>query len=55
MSKWRSTCTKFHAWGLTFLRKLLFLDADTLVLKPIDDLLDHPSVRGASDRLRAAS
>jgi len=48
MSKWRSTCTKFHAWGLTFLRKLLFLDADTLVLKPIDDLLDHPSAFAAA-------
>ena len=41
--KWRSTCTKFHAWKLTFLKKAIFLDADTLVLRPIDSLVDHPS------------
>ena len=42
-AKWLATCTKFHAWRLTFLRKVIFLDADTLILRPIDSLVDHPS------------
>ena len=25
-AKWLATCTKFHAWRLTFLRKIIFLD-----------------------------
>ena len=41
--KWLTTCTKFHVWNLTFLKKVIFLDADTLVLRPIDELIDHPS------------
>ena len=28
-AKWLSTCTKFHLWGLTFLKKLIYLDAVT--------------------------
>ena len=47
-AKWLSTCTKFHAWALVEFRKLIFLDADTLVLRPIDDLLDHPSAFAAA-------
>ena len=47
-AKWLSTCTKFHAWALTSLRKVLFLDADTLVLKPVDALVDHPSAFAAA-------
>ena len=42
-AKWIPTCTKFHAWRLTELRKVVFLDADVLVLRPIDSLVDHPS------------
>ena len=47
-AKWLGTCTKFHAWALVEFRKLIFLDADTLVLRPIDDLLDHPSAFAAA-------
>ena len=46
--KWLETCTKFHAWRLTFLQKVIFLDADTLVLRPIDELADHPSAFAAA-------
>ena len=42
-AKWRTTCTKFHAWNLLEFAKVVFLDADTLALKPIDSLVDHPS------------
>jgi hypothetical protein len=42
-AKWIPTCTKFHAWALTEFKKVVFLDADTLVLRPIDSLVDHPS------------
>ena len=41
-AKWLATCTKFHVWNLTFLQKAIFLDADTLVMRPIDTLADHP-------------
>jgi hypothetical protein len=54
MRKWRSTCTKFHAWDLTFLNKVIFLDADTLVLGPIDSLADHPSAFAAAPDTYAA-
>lgn len=47
-AKWLATCTKFHAWNLPFLRKVIFLDADTLVLRPIDSLVDHPSAFAAA-------
>ena len=47
-AKWLATCTKFHVWGLTFLKKAIFLDADTLVLRPIDSLVDHPSALAAA-------
>ena len=30
-------------WNLTFLKKVIFLDADTLPVKPIDSLVEHPS------------
>lgn len=31
--------TKLHAWGMTVYKTLLYLDSDTLVMRPIDDLL----------------
>ena len=37
------TLTKFHVWGLTSMRKVIFLDADTLPLHEIDSLAEHPS------------
>jgi len=47
-AKWLYTCTKFHAWNLTYLKKVLFLDADTLVLAPVDEVLTHPSAFAAA-------
>lgn len=47
-AKWLTTCTKFHAWNLTELSKVIFLDADTLPLQPIDSLAEHPSAFAAA-------
>ena len=47
-AKWIPTCTKLHAWNMTELTKVIFLDADTLVIKPIDALVDHPSAFSAA-------
>ena len=38
-----SACPARQAWNLTFLKKVIFLDADTLPVKPIDSLVEHPS------------
>ncbi|ORY98587.1 nucleotide-diphospho-sugar transferase [Syncephalastrum racemosum] len=43
------TFTKIHLWRLTQYRKLVFLDADTLPLRPIDDLFERPSFAAAPD------
>jgi len=37
--RWRNTCTKFRAWGLVRFKRVVFLDADMLVVRPIDDVL----------------
>ena len=47
-AKWITTCTKFHLWNLTHLKKLIYLDADVLPIKSIDDLIDHPSAFAAA-------
>ncbi|KAI7833155.1 nucleotide-diphospho-sugar transferase [Kickxella alabastrina] len=36
-----STVTKIAVWSLTEYQRIVFLDADTLVLQPIDSLLDN--------------
>ena len=41
------TFTKLQAWKLTKYRKCVFLDADTLVLKNVDDLFDRPAFAAA--------
>lgn len=38
-SRWHNSCTKFRAWGLVRFERVLFMDADTVVVAPIDDLL----------------
>ena len=48
VAKWRATCTKFQAWSLVELRKVIFLDADAFVLQPIDSLAEHPSAFAAA-------
>ena len=39
LKRFRPTCTKFAAWSLTQFNRILFLDVDTLVVGPIDDIL----------------
>ncbi|KAI8344540.1 hypothetical protein BC941DRAFT_508081 [Chlamydoabsidia padenii] len=43
------TFTKLHLWNLTDYKKLVFLDADTLPLRNIDDLFDRPNFSAAPD------
>ncbi len=38
---------KLQAWSMTEYRKVVFLDADTLVLRPLDRLFDYPSFSAA--------
>ena len=37
--RWSQTCTKFVAWNLTQYKRVIFMDSDTLVVGPIDDVL----------------
>ncbi|KAG8462961.1 hypothetical protein KFE25_001734 [Diacronema lutheri] len=39
IAKWRHTCTKFAAFTLVQYDRLIFMDADTIVVGPIDDAL----------------
>ncbi len=39
IKRFRRTCTKIAAWSLTQFNRILFLDVDTLVVRPIDDIL----------------
>jgi alpha-N-acetylglucosamine transferase len=39
LKRWSSTCTKFAAWKLTQFKRVIFMDADMLVVEPIDDAL----------------
>jgi alpha-N-acetylglucosamine transferase len=39
LKRWSATCTKFQAWGLIQYKRVIFMDSDTLVVKPIDDAL----------------
>ncbi len=43
--------TKLRAWELTDFDKVVFLDADTLVLQNVDDLFERPEITGAPDFL----
>jgi alpha-N-acetylglucosamine transferase len=43
------TFTKLHLWNLTDYDKLVFLDADTLPLRNVDDLFDRPNFSAAPD------
>lgn len=43
------TFTKFHCWRLTRYKKCVFLDADTLVLKNCDELLEHEELSAVPD------
>jgi glycogenin len=43
------TFTKLHAWTLTRYSKLVFLDADTLILRNVDELFDQPEFSACPD------
>lgn len=43
------TFTKFHCWRLTQFTKCVFLDADCLVIKNVDDLFDREEFSAAAD------
>ena len=38
LNRWRPTCTKFRAWEQVEYDRVIFLDSDTLVIAPIDDV-----------------
>ena len=39
VARWSTTCTKFAAWKLTQFERLIFMDADMLVVSTIDDAI----------------
>ncbi|KAI9140165.1 nucleotide-diphospho-sugar transferase [Paraphysoderma sedebokerense] len=41
--------TKFHVWRLTQFTKVVFLDADTLILQNVDELFDREELSAAPD------
>ena len=43
------TFTKLHLWKLTQFKKVVFMDADTLVLKNIDDLFERDEFSACAD------
>lgn len=43
------TFTKLRLWQLTQFRKVVFMDADTLVLRNIDDLFERPELSACAD------
>ena len=47
--RFANTFTKLRAFGLTTASKIVVLDADTVVLRNIDDLFERPSVAAAPD------
>lgn len=50
-SRFRNTFTKLNAWSLTEFDKIVVLDADTIVIKNIDDLFARPAIAAAPDFL----
>ena len=48
-TRFRNTFTKLRAFGLEDIEKVVFLDADTLVLHNIDELFDRPDFAAAPD------
>ena len=43
------TFSKLHAWRLEQYSKCVFLDADTLVLRNVDELFEREEISAASD------
>lgn len=51
MPRFANVFTKLRAWELVEYDKLVFLDADTVVLRNVDDLFDRPALAAAPDFL----
>ena len=51
MPRFAGVFTKLRVWELTQYRKVVFLDADTIVLHNIDELFERPSLAAAPDFL----
>lgn len=50
-ARFANTFTKLRVWELTDFDKIVYLDADTLVLQNIDELFDRPAFAAAPDFL----
>jgi len=48
-ARFANTFTKLRVFGLEEIEKLVFLDADTIVLRNIDDLFERPAFAAAPD------
>jgi len=46
---WHDCWTKFHIFNLIQFDKIIFLDADLLILKNLDHLFDKPHMTAALD------
>ena len=44
-----TTYTKLRLWGLTQYAKVIFIDADAVVVGPLEDLLERPAFAAAPD------
>jgi alpha-N-acetylglucosamine transferase len=42
--RWKTTFTKLNIWKLTQFKKIIFIDADCIVLKNIDELFLYPEI-----------
>ncbi|MEP7125229.1 MAG: glycosyltransferase family 8 protein [Byssovorax sp.] len=49
LPRFSAAYTKLRAWQLTDFDKVVLLDADTLVMKNVDDLFDRPELAAAPD------
>ena len=45
----KCTFSKLHAWNLTQFNKCVFLDADIMVLRNVDELFDYDEFSAAPD------
>jgi glycogenin glucosyltransferase len=44
-----TTLTKLHVWRLTQFTKIVFLDADTLAVRNVDELFQHDELSACPD------
>ena len=41
--RWKDVLAKLHLWQLTEYDKIMFLDADSVIFRPIHDIFSHPA------------